>query len=90
MIPAESGIRPRAVHVSGDRLMSLQAILDASSVAVVGASRPGTVLSMLTAQRRASGNRIGADVWCYWLLTYLTAQYCDVYLRRLGRCIRLR
>ena len=116
MIPAEPGIRPRAVHVLGDRLMSLQAIFDANSFAVVGASRPGTVLSMPTAQRRASGNRIGlvsarggaailpADqrvsdrcgigtgVWryCYWLPAYLTAQYCDVYSWRLGRCIRLR
>ena len=59
MIPAEPAVRPRAVDASGDRLMSLQAILDDNSVAVAGASRPGAGQSGLTAQRRPAGNRTG-------------------------------
>lgn len=43
MIVGEPIIHPRAVHLSETRLRSLKAIFEAKSVAVVGASSPGSI-----------------------------------------------
>jgi 3-hydroxypropionyl-CoA synthetase (ADP-forming) len=43
LIVGEPIIHPRAVHLSETRLRSLKAIFEAKSVAVVGASRPGSI-----------------------------------------------
>jgi 3-hydroxypropionyl-CoA synthetase (ADP-forming) len=43
MIIGEPIVHPRAVHLSEKRLRSLKAIFEAKSVAVVGASRPGSI-----------------------------------------------
>jgi acyl-CoA synthetase (NDP forming) len=43
LILGDPVVHPRAEHLSRERLASLQAIFDARSVAVVGASAPGTI-----------------------------------------------
>jgi len=43
MIIGEPIVHPRAVHLSQTRLRSLKAVFEAKSVAVVGASTPGTI-----------------------------------------------